>query len=70
LPGLRFAFFSRPGRDSGAMRPGRSSADGGIEEFPEFRDAARSSRANRADSSAFAASSSPAARRSAPPAAR
>jgi hypothetical protein len=25
---------------AGSRRPGRSSADGGIEEFPEFRDAA------------------------------
>jgi hypothetical protein len=47
----------------GAFRPGRSSADGGIEEFPEFRDTSRSSRASRssrpatcADSSEFRAS--------------
>jgi hypothetical protein len=31
--------------------PGRSSADGGIEEFPEFRDTARSRRASRSSSS-------------------
>jgi hypothetical protein len=37
--------------------PGRSSADGGIEEFPEFRETARSRRASRSSSSAFAASS-------------
>ena len=39
LPGLR----PLPGfaRGAGAFRPGRSSDDGGIEEFPEFRDAAR-----------------------------
>ena len=39
LPGLR----PLPGfaRGAGAFRPGRSSDDGGIEELPEFRDAAR-----------------------------
>ncbi|HEY1004941.1 MAG TPA: hypothetical protein VGD83_35435, partial [Streptosporangiaceae bacterium] len=46
-----------PGRRR--VRPGWSSSDGGSEELPEFRDAARSSRSIRADSSAFAASSSP-----------
>ena len=35
--------FPRPGLGSGAVFPGRSSADGGIEEFSEFRDTARSS---------------------------
>jgi hypothetical protein len=40
----------------GGRRPGRSSADGGIEEFPLFRDTIRSSRANRSRSSAISAS--------------
>ena len=40
----------RPRLGSGAVLPGRSSADGGIEEFPEFRDAARSSFASRSSS--------------------
>jgi hypothetical protein len=38
----------RPGRRA---RPGRSSSDGGSEELPEFRDAARSSLASRSSSS-------------------
>ena len=56
----------RPGLGSGAVFPGRSSADGGIPEFPEFRDTARSSLASRsarsvtcAVSSAFRASPGP-----------
>ena len=35
----------------GAVRPGRSSTDGGIEEFPELREINRSSRASRCDNS-------------------
>jgi len=53
-PGLRvFASLAgAPARDerfgfgAGAVFPGRSSADGGIEEFPEFSDTARSRRAS------------------------
>jgi hypothetical protein len=52
FPLPRFAFAG------GGARPGWSSIDGGNEEFPEFRDAARSSRSTRARSSASAASSS------------
>ena len=51
LPGFRFpappAGFRR-----GGVRPGRSSADGGIEELPLLRDASRSSRSTRAARSA------------------
>jgi hypothetical protein len=36
----------------GGVRPGWSSIDGGSEELPEFRDAARSSLASRSSSSA------------------
>jgi hypothetical protein len=44
-------------RGSGAVLPRRSSADGGIEEFPEFRDTARSRRASRSSISLTRASS-------------
>jgi hypothetical protein len=44
-------------RDRGAVLPGRSSADGGIDEFPEFRDTARSRRASRSSSSPIRPSS-------------
>ena len=44
---------------AGAVFPGRSSADGGIPEFPEFRDTARSSLASRSSSSATLPDSSP-----------
>lgn len=57
----------------GEVLPGRSSAEGGIEEFPEFRETARSSLASRSASSAFAAPScapAPPARRCAPRAPR
>lgn len=49
LPGFR---LPRCGLPSGGVRPGRSSIDGGSEELPEFRDAARSSLASRSSSSA------------------
>jgi hypothetical protein len=53
-------FLSRPPGccrcGGGEVLPGRSSAEGGIEEFPEFRETARSSLASRSASSAFAAS--------------
>ena len=42
----------------GGVRPGWSSSEGGSEELAEFRDVARSSRATRPASSAFAASTS------------
>ena len=48
----------RLGLGSGAVFPGRSSADGGIPEFPEFRDTARSSFASRSASSVTCAASS------------
>ena len=53
-------FFPLPrfGFGAGAVFPGRSSADGGIPEFPEFRDTARSSLASRSASSATCAVSS------------
>ena len=54
LPCLFFP-FPRFGFGSGAVFPGRSSADGGIEEFPEFRDTARSSFASRSARSATCA---------------
>ena len=41
----------------GILRPGRSSEDGGIEEFPLFRDPARSAAASRSRRSATSASS-------------
>jgi NAD(P)-dependent dehydrogenase (short-subunit alcohol dehydrogenase family) len=57
LPGFRFPLsccrFSSPG---GEVRPGWSSSDGGSEEFPELRDAARSSLATHSASAAFATS--------------
>jgi len=39
------------GRAAGAVRPGWSSSDGGNDELPEFRHAARSSLARRSSSS-------------------
>jgi hypothetical protein len=48
----------RCGMPGGGVRPGWSSSDGGSEEFPEFRDAARSSRSTHPASPAFAASTS------------
>ncbi len=62
LPGCfpRF-FFSAPSaarrRFLGGFRPGWSSADGGIDEFPLFRDPARSAAASRSRRSATSASS-------------
>jgi len=44
LPGLRFFPPGRPSR-CGGFFPGRSSALGGIEEFPLLREISRSSRA-------------------------
>ena len=44
--------FPRFGLAGGGVRPGRSSADGGIEEFPLFRDTSRSSRSTLAARSA------------------
>jgi len=44
FPGFRFRSARSAARRSfraGGLRPGRSSLPGGIEEFPEFRDAAR-----------------------------
>jgi hypothetical protein len=49
LPGFRFP--SAEGLRRG-VRPGRSSADGGIDEFPLFREASRSSRSTLAARSA------------------
>jgi len=43
LPGLRP--LPRRGLRSGGLFPGRSSVLGGIDEFPEFREISRSSRA-------------------------
>jgi hypothetical protein len=40
----------------GGFRPGKSSDDGGIEEFPLFRDPARSSRVTRSCISAISLS--------------
>ena len=53
-------FFPLPrfGLGAGGVFPGRSSADGGIPEFPEFRDTARSSLASRSDRSVTCAVSS------------
>ena len=48
LPGFR---LPRCGVRAGGVRPGWSSSDGGSEELPEFRDAARSSLASRSSSS-------------------
>ena len=50
LPGFR---LPPPccGSPAGGVRPGWSSSDGGSEELPEFRDAARSSLASRSSSS-------------------
>ena len=48
--------FPRSGRADG-VRPGWSSSDGGSEELPEFRDAARSSLASRSSSSPIRTSS-------------
>jgi hypothetical protein len=52
FPSPRFAL------GAGAFVPGRSSADGGIPEFPEFRETARSSLASRSDRSVTCAASS------------
>ena len=62
LPGCfpRFFFSARSAARRccrGSFRPGRSSDDGGIEEFPLLRDTVRSSRAIRSRSSAPSASS-------------
>jgi hypothetical protein len=43
------------GLGAGGVRPGRSSADGGIEEFPLFREINRSNRASRPARSLFSA---------------
>ena len=63
-PGFRFP--PRAGLRRGAGRPGRSSADGGIDELPLLREASRSSRSTRAARSAtcpaspaFSAASTP-----------
>ena len=53
LPRDRPDPFAR--RRAGFDRPGRSSVDGGIEEFPLLRPTARSSAATRSASRAFAA---------------
>ena len=62
LPGCfpRFFFFARSAARRcfrGGLRPGRSSDDGGIEEFPLFRDPARSAVSSRSRRSATIASS-------------
>jgi hypothetical protein len=46
------------GLAGGLRRPGRSSVDGGIPEFPLLRPAARSNAATRSTNAAFAAISS------------
>jgi hypothetical protein len=56
LPGFRLPSVRRPGC-AGCFLPGWSSDEGGSEEFPLFREACRSSRATRPDSSATCASS-------------
>ena len=56
----RFFFFARSAARRcfrGGLRPGRSSELGGIEEFPLFRDLARSAAASCSRSSATTASS-------------
>jgi hypothetical protein len=58
FPGRLFP-FPRGFRVPGPVLPGRSSADGGIDEFPEFRDSSRSSCASRSSSSATRPASSP-----------
>jgi hypothetical protein len=58
LPALLVFPSPRFGPGSGTFLPGRSSADGGIPEFPEFRDTARSGFANRSDRSVTRAVSS------------
>jgi len=55
LPFLPVAALLPRGR---RVFPGRSPADGGIPEFPEFRDTARSSLASRSDRSVTCAASS------------
>ena len=60
LPRFRFFSASRcAARRSlrGGLRPGRSSPEGGIDEFPLLRDSARSSRATWSRSPAMSASS-------------
>ncbi len=60
LPRLRFFPSARPAARRclpGGFRPGRSSADGGIEEFPLLRDPARSAAASCSRRSATADSS-------------
>jgi hypothetical protein len=55
LPGFRFPAF-RAGLPGGGCRPGRSSAGGGIEEFPLLREISRSSRSTLASRSPITAS--------------
>jgi len=50
-PEFRLPRLPRCDVPAGGARPGRSSSDGGSEELPEFRDAARSSLASRSSSS-------------------
>jgi len=57
LPGFRFPRLPGYGFPGGGIRPGWSSSDGGSEELPEFRAAARSSLASRSSSSATRAAS-------------
>jgi hypothetical protein len=56
LPRSRLEPFARLG--AGLFRPGRSSVEGGIPEFPLFRPAARSRALTRSTNRAFAATSS------------
>jgi hypothetical protein len=56
-PGLRPPPLPRFGLGCGGVQPGRSSADGAIEEFPLFRETSRSSRSSRAARSAASARS-------------
>jgi hypothetical protein len=53
LPRSRPERFARPG--GGFFLPGRSSADGGIEEFPLLRLTIRSNAVSRSTNRAFAA---------------
>jgi hypothetical protein len=55
---LRLTITSRPPLLAGGFRLGRSSELGGIEEFPLFRDPARSAAASRSRRSATTSSAS------------
>jgi len=55
----RFRPEPRAGLGGGFRRPGRSSVEGGIPEFPQLRPAARSNPVTRATNRAFASISSP-----------